>query len=127
MKNKIFSIILTIVLSLPITVWAVDDIAIEELDTRPAVGQLDEDLADIEEPATDYKQPVSKRKIASKFLKAMAGVGVSSFIIFFMLTIYNRFRERFIEQVKTPEGEVTLETPDNLIDAIKIFLEKTKW
>ncbi len=127
MKNKIFSIILTIVLSLPITVWAVDDIAIEELDTRPVVGQLDEDLTEIEDVTTDYKQPVSKRKIASKFLKAMAGVGVSSFIIFFMLTIYNRFRERFIEQVKTPEGEVTLETPDNLIDAIKIFLEKTKW
>ena len=127
MKNKIFSIILTIVLSLPITVWAVDDIATNEIDTRPAVSQLDEDIDEVEEPASGYKEPVSKRKIASKFLKAMAGVGISSFIIFFMLTVYNRFRERFLDQVKTPEGEVTLETPDNLTDAVKIFLDKTQW
>lgn len=127
MKNKIFSIILAIVLSLPITVWAADDIATSELGTRPGMSQLDEDIEDIDAPASDYKEPVSKRKIASKFLKAMAGVGVSSFIIFFMLTVYNRFRERFLEQVKTPEGTTSLETPDNLTDAIKIFLEKTKW
>ena len=57
----------------------------------------------------------------------MAGVGVSSFIIFFMLTIYNRFRERFLEQIKTPEGKVSLETPDNINDAIKVFLDKTRW
>lgn len=127
MKNKIFSIILTVVLSLPISVWADDDIAVEELETRPAMSQLDEDIAEVEDTNSDYKEPVSKRKIASKFLKAMAGVGISSFIIFFMLTVYNRFRERFLEQVKTPEGEVSLETPDNLTDAVKIFLEKTKW
>ena len=127
MKNKIFSIILAIILSLPVTVWAADDIAIDELDTRSTMSQLDEDLPEVEETVSSYKEPVSKRKIASKFLKAMAGVGVSSFIIFFMLTVYNRFRERFLEQVKTPEGEVSLETPDNLTDAIKIFLEKTKW
>lgn len=126
MKNKIFSIILSIALSLPIAVWAVDDVIVDELDTRPAVSQLDEDIVEEDVP-TDFKQPVSKRKIANKFLKAMAGVAASSFIIFFMLTIYNRFRDRFLEQVKTLDGEVSLETPDNLTDAIKIFLEKTKW
>ena len=57
----------------------------------------------------------------------MAGVAASSFIIFFMLTVYNRFRDRFLEQVKTPEGETTLESPDNLNDAVKIFLDKTNW
>ena len=127
MKNKIFSIVLALVLSLPITAWAADNISAEELDTRPAVSQLDEDIVEVSETTSNYKQPVSKRKIATRFLKAMAGVAVSSFIIFFMLTVYNKFRERFYEQVKTPEGEVTLETPDNLTDAIKIFLEKTKW
>ena len=126
MKNKIFSIILSIVLSLPVAVWAVDDIIVEELDTRPAVSQLDEDIIE-DQAVNEYKQPNSKRKIATKFLKAMTGVVASSFIIFFMLTVYNRFRERFFEQVKTPEGEVTLETPDNLNDAVKIFLDKTKW
>ena len=126
MKNKIFSIILSIALSLPVAVWAVDDVIVDELDTRPTVSQLDEDIVEEELPS-DYKQPISKRKIANKFLKAMAGVVASSFIIFFMLTVYNRFRDRFFEQVKTPEGETTLETPDNLNDAVKIFLDKTRW
>jgi hypothetical protein len=126
MKNKIFSIILSIALSLPVAVWAVDDVIVDDLDTRPAVSQLDEDIVEEELPS-DYKQPISKRKIANKFLKAMAGVAASSFIIFFMLTVYNRFRDRFFEQVKTPEGETTLETPDNLNDAVKIFLDKTRW
>ena len=126
MKNKIFSIILSIALSLPVAVWAADDVIVDELDTKPAVSQLDEDIVEDELPS-DYKQPISKRKIANKFLKAMAGVAASSFIIFFMLTVYNRFRDRFFEQVKTPEGETTLETPDNLNDAVKIFLDKTRW
>ena len=126
MKNKIFSIILSIALSLPVAVWAADDVIVDELDTKPAVSQLDEDIVEDELPS-DYKQPISKRKIANKFLKAMAGVAASSFIIFFMLTVYNSFRDRFFEQVKTPEGEVTLETPDNLTDAVKIFLDKTQW
>ena len=56
----------------------------------------------------------------------MGGVGVSSFAIFFLLTIYNRVRENY-KQVKTPEGETTLETPQDMETAVKIFLEKTKW
>ena len=126
MKNKIFSIILSVVLSLPVAVWAADDAIVDELEPRASVNQLDEDIVE-EEIANDYKQPISKRRIANKFLKAMAGVAVSSCAIFFILTVYNRFRERFIEQIRTPEGETTLETPDNLNDAVKIFLDKTKW
>ena len=123
MKNKIFSIILSIVLSLPITVWAVDDADIEStnLEQPLTVSQLEEDADSIE-----YKQPVSKRRIAKKFLAAMGGVAVSSFSIFFLLSIYNRIRSRYTD-IKTPEGEVSLETPDNLTDAVKIFLDKTRW
>ena len=56
----------------------------------------------------------------------MGGVAVSSFAIFFLLTIYNRVRESY-KQVKTPEGETTLETPQDHGKAVKIFLEKTRW
>jgi hypothetical protein len=89
---------------------------------------LDEDAIvpeKIEE--TQFKEPISKRKIAKKFLAAMGGVGISSFAIFFMLTVYNRMREGFQNRVKTPEGETSLETPEDLNGAIRVFLDKTKW
>lgn len=123
MKNKIFTIILSIVLSLPITVWAVDDAVVDlnSLDQAPVVNQLDEDISNAE-----YKQPISKRKIAKKFLLAMGGVAISSFSLFFLLTIYNRIRGRF-EHIKTVDNETTLETPQDYNQAVKIFLEKTKW
>ena len=127
MKNKIFSIILSIVLSLPIVVWAVDDTTTEN-EQAPVVNTLDEDaneqFQDIEE--NEYKQPLGARKIAKKFLAAMGGVAVSSFAIFFLLTIYNRVRDSY-SNVKTPEGETTLETPQDMDSAVKVFLEKTKW
>ena len=123
MKNKISTIILAFVLSLPITVWAVDNTNMETISSeqKPVINQLDEDIIE-----NDFKQPVSKRKIIKKFLYAMGGVTISSFAIFFLLTIYNRIRSQYTN-TKTPDGEVTLETPENYNNAIKIFLEKTKW
>ena len=75
-----------------------------------------------------YKQPVSKRKIAKKFLLAMGGVAVSSILLFLILSLYNKIREGFV----TPEGigekeETMLETPDNTVDAVRTFLDKTKY
>lgn len=123
MKNKIFTIILSIILSLPITVWAVDDTVVDTntLEQTPVVNQLDEDINN-----TEYKQPTSKRKIAKKFLTAMGGVAVSSFALFFLLTIYNKIRGRY-EHIKTVDNETTLETPQDYGKAVKIFLEKTRW
>ena len=93
-------------LSLPVQVQAVDDISVSQ---------------------TTYKQPVSKRKIAKKFLLAMGGVAASSLIIFLMLTVYNKVREGFSSGAKTPDGEVSLETPDDLQGAVRAFLNKTDW
>ena len=121
MKNRIFSIILSVVLSLPIVVWAVDNAEAVDVEPVQAISQLDEDNADAE-----YKQPISKRKIAKKFFYAMSGVAVSSFAIFFLLTIYNRIRERYSD-TKTLDGEVSLESPVDYDSAVKMFLEKTKW
>ncbi len=72
-----------------------------------------------------YKEPVSKRKIAMKFIYAMAGVAVSSILLFIMLTIYNRIRFKVVQSPSTDYTN-TLTTPSNLKDAVNIYLEKTK-
>ena len=75
-----------------------------------------------------YKQPVSKRSIAKKFLIAMFAVIASSFLIFMGLSLYNRLRDGFIMQQETPpEGNRPLDTPNDLSDAVKTFLDKTNW
>lgn len=139
MKNKIFSIILSVFLLLPISVWAVEDTVQYDSETQQAIEdvmqnqQLDEDRAVVEQeqaaPAdeTPYKQPISKKKILKKFLLAMLGVVLSSFILYFGLTVYNRIRDGFPPEVKTPEGETPLTTPVDLQGAVKSFLDKTKW
>lgn len=107
-------------LSLPCSVQAVDDI--EPVEKAPVIQQ-----EEVVTPVTTYKQPVSKRKIAKKFLLAMGGVAASSLIIFLLLTLYNKVREGFSSGVKTPEGQVSLETPDDLQGAVRAFLDKTDW
>lgn len=125
--NKLFTIILVALLSLPVSVWAVDENAQVE-ESAPVVNTLDDEIVEQEKAKENlYKQPTSKRKIAKKFLAAMGGVGISSFAIFFLLTVYNRVRERLQGQVKTLEGETSLETPQDMNQALRIFLDKTKW
>ena len=106
MKNRILAILVLTMLSLPVQVQAVDDISV---------------------PQTTYKQPVSKRKIAKKFLLAMGGVATSSLIIFLILTVYNKVREGFSSGAKTLDGEVSLETPNDLQGAVRAFLSMTDW
>lgn len=125
MKNKIFSIILSIVLSLPISAWAVDNSSETDTLLENPTEEISEVIFD-DSVDTEYKKPISKRKIAKKFLLAMGGVAVSSFAIFFLLTIYNNIRKRYTD-VKTPEGETPLESPPDIESAVKFFLEKTKW
>lgn len=131
--NKLFAIILTLFLSLPISVWAVDENIPTENPTKveesaPIVNTLDEDIVEQEKnEENQFKQPTSKRKIAKKFLAAMGGVGISSFAIFFLLTVYNRIREGFQDQIKTTDAGTSLETPQNMNEAIKSFLDKTNW
>lgn len=124
--NKLFAIALSIVLSLPIMVWAVDEtVSINSIEQPEVVNQLDEDIEEVKE--SDFKQPADIKKLSKKFLAAMGGVGISSLAIFVMLTMYNRIRERFANPVKTLDGETTLETPDDLDSAVKTFLDKTRW
>ncbi len=67
--------------------------------------------------------------MAKKFLYAMLAVMVSSLALFFILSLYNRIRDIFGNGMKNKlqNGEPSLETPDNLTDAVKTFLDKTTW
>ena len=127
--SKFFLIILSLTLSLPISVWAVDSVELQETNLAVIENVQDKEFAD--EPQapskTDFKQPLSKRKLAKKFLIAMGAVAASSFALFFILTVYNKIRENYMNQVKNIDGETTLETPDNINNAVRIFLDKTKW
>ena len=134
MKNRLFAIILTILLALPISVSAVntdinEPVAISETIQTEENSVLDQEVAEISDKELEetYKQHVSIKKIAKKFIMAMLGVGISSFLIFFGLSIYNRVRESVLNEVKTPEGETSLKTPEDLTSAVKLFIEKTMW
>ena len=121
--NKLFIIILSLILSLPI-VWAVDETSNPDFIEQNPINQLEVDKK--KTLAEDYKQPTSTKNIAKKFLAAMGGVALSSFTIFAMLTIYNRIREKRFQSVNN-DSENSLETPETFDSAIKTFLDKTDW
>jgi hypothetical protein len=145
LKNKIIAVICILTLILP--VFAVEPQNTEVLSEEQAVETVvDQDESDIDTVSnlpennvnatqdtittpTPYKQPISKKRVAKKFLLAMFGVVVSSLLIFGILTVYNKIREGFVKKETLPEidGETSLDTPDDLTGAIKSFLDKTKW
>ena len=123
--NKFLAIVLIAFLSLP--VWAVGENAVED-ELTPVVNILDEEIIEQDKNnETLYKQPISKRKIAKKFLAAMGGVAASSFALFFILTVYNRIRYGTCKPDNYVEGDMSLATPDDLNSAVKTFLDKTNW
>ena len=143
MKNKFLLIVITIMLSMPaISLRAEDSVQIPENEPA-AVEQINEEVQNImpqedvinpeiqaveaEKTNLPYKQPISKRKLVKKFLLAMFAVGVSSLLLYFGLTVYNRIRDGLPVQVKTPEGETPLSSPTDLESATQTFLDKTKW
>ena len=80
-----------------------------------------------EESQTPYKQPISKKQIIKKFLLAMLGVAGSSIILFALLSIYNRVRFGGNNRREFFGEETPLTTPDNIHDAVRTFVDKTKW
>lgn len=126
LKSKILGLLLIIALSSPVfaETETVDMLEPTTTEESQVVNTIDEEIpAPLD--SNNFKQPVSKKKIAKKFLLAMAGVGVSSLLIYGGLSVYNRVRENLLpeESVKEP----SLETPENINDAIKSFIEKTRW
>lgn len=150
LKNRIILILMLGMLSLP-TLAVESEVQIEtELNKNETVETVAEHSEDVqqtsegvdatqqktavqEQPATEsltttYKKPISKKKIAKKFIFAMLGVIVSSLIIFVGLSLYNKIRQAFFAPVITAEDrKEALEDPSDLIQAVKSFLDKTHW
>lgn len=134
LKNKLLTLMLLLALCTPI-------LAEEPINSDFSANTVNQEVqtetfeqikanssAAKEQEAITYKQPVSKRKIAKKFLLAMAGVAISSIILYLLLSLYNKIRAGFAGAQEIDTGkEPSLETPDNLIDAVKTFLDKTRW
>ena len=127
LKNKILTIVLAMMLISPVFAEVnagdgpapITESTVQEESVQQDLPKLD---------TIPYKQPVIKKKVAKKFLMAMGGVALSSILLFLLLTLYNRIRNGVIStKQELPAGETSLVTPENLIDAIKIFLEKTKY
>lgn len=78
--------------------------------------------------SSTFKQPNSKKKLAKRFIIGMLSVLVCSVFLYITLSIYNKFRElvAFSESENKVE-ENSLETPTDLTEAVKTFIEKTKW
>ncbi len=130
LKHKFFTILLMLTLISPVLAEEPQAQVPEALTSvsQETTESLVQKALNTTEKIT-FKQPVSKRKIAKKFLLAMAGVGISSILLFLILSLYNKVRESLGGSAKeTPPEKITsLTTPDDLTEAVKTFLEKTKW
>ena len=69
--------------------------------------------------------PDSKSDTIVKFIVAMAGVMLSSFVIYLGLTIYNKF---FVDKSLFPNNgpEDILNTPKSVNEAVTLFIKRNK-
>lgn len=90
-------------------------------------SKLDEDVDEpVVIPNIPHKDPISKKKLAKKFLLAMFAVGVSSLTLYFGLNLYNKIREGSFAEAGKPSNPA-LESPDTMNSAVKTFINKTHW
>lgn len=144
LKNKICYILLIMLFAVP--VLAEDSLEPAQADENSVVVEQPINVLDDEVNArddseeqdvvqnktdnqkTEFKTPMSKKHIAKQFIFAMLGVIISSLLIYFGLTIYNRIRygisysEGFAEK-----NRGMLETPSTYSEAVKTFVNKTEW
>ena len=132
LKNRILTIFIVLMLVSPVfaetSATAGEGLTPIVENTLPenAVATTQEELPSVD--TIPHKQPVSKKKIAKKFLMAMGGVALSSILLFLILTLYNKIRTGFLApKAEQTNGETSLVTPENLTDAVRIFLDKTKY
>ena len=144
--KKLFAILIMCSLSLPVlaidgqalndgeksgvnTELNVETVAPEELQKKET-PELNEELKPVPVALpSKYKEPMSKKKLAKKFIIAMLCVAGTSIFLYGALTLYNKFRDGFFDSQAPipPEGERPLDTPKDLTEAVKTFVDKTHW
>ena len=128
LKNKILTIVIALMLVSPVIAEEATGEALMPIaeTTQENVQTTQEELPQLD--TIPHKQPVSKRKMAKKFLIGMGSVAVSSILLFLILTVYNKVRESILTPKQDQQsGETSLVTPESLTEAVKTFLDKTKY
>lgn len=137
LKNKILVIAIALILAVPVFAEEAESAAQSVAQTENVESVINNN--EVEQPevkeennneaaSTPYKEPISKKKIAKKFLLAMTGVVLSSLAIYICLSLYNKIREGFAAQNVSPaDRKESLEEPQDFLDSIKTFLDKTHW
>ena len=78
MKNKFFAIILSVVLSLPVAVWAVDSTL--DAESVPVINQIDEDITvHSVDPKFEESDHDGLKNYLDGFVKEGAGAGGAMF------------------------------------------------
>ena len=92
LKNKILTIVIALMLVSPVIAEEATGEALMPIaeTTQENIQTTQEELPQLD--TIPYKQPVSKRKMAKKFLIGMGSVAVSSILLFLILTVYNKIR-----------------------------------
>ena len=128
LKNKILTIVIALMLVSPVIAEEATGEALMPIaeTTQENVQTTQEKLPQLD--TIPYKQHVSKKKMAKKFLIGMGSVAVSSILLFLILTVYNKVRESILTPKQDQQsGETSLVTPESLTEAVKTFLDKTKY
>jgi len=142
--NKLFAFLIICSLSLPVLAINEQEANIEPPEqnsyeeVQNAVEELNQNSANKAEDVivsnnkenldTPFKEPVSKKKLAKKFIIAMLCVAGTSIFLYGTLSLYNKIRNGFLaNEITPPEGEKPLDAPSDLTEAIKTFIDKTHW
>lgn len=136
-KNRIIVLILALMFSMPVfstqgSSYFTDLEPVETPITAETTPVETEDVKMPELPNKElyipHKQPISKKKLAKKFLLAMLCVGLCSLVLYVGLSVYNKIREGFISSLpQMPDARTVLNESDTISEAVRTFLEKTKW
>ena len=140
--KKLFAILIICSLTLPVfslegqegvVAPAGNDVVetVQETPQTEETPELNEELkpVPITTMPTRYKQPTSKKKLAKKFIIAMLCVAGTSIFLYGALNLYNKLREGLlnIQALNSSNENSQLDTPSDLTDAVKTFIEKTHW
>lgn len=126
-------IVISLILLLPVQVIGEPESIQEENTVVESVIPQNEEIVkenieEMQQETLPYKQPISKKQMAKKFIIAMLCVGGASIFLYIALSLYNKIRDGFVNTTYgTDNGESLLETPQDIEEAVKSFVEKTHW
>ena len=127
--KKLFAILIMSSLLLPVLAIEEQEVGVEPENQSAVEDVVTSDIqpALAQEQDSTYKTPTSKKKLVKKFIIAMFCVVGTSIFLYGTLSIYNKMRDILAQGTTPPEGEKPLDAPTDLTEAVRTFVEKTKW